>query len=248
VVIGDDNGGSWPLGLSYGANDTVLTVNDIAAHSHTVSGGNTGFTGGTGDTANNFQPSLVMRWLISFFGVYPHPGGSVSFPIIGEMRLIAGPAADGLPNNQWKLLNGALYPIDKETEPLFFLIGTTYGGDGKTNFAVPDLRARVDAAAGPSLTFSSLVGSEVLSISVAQLAAHAHSLLQLRISAIQHFGNGSAQITLEGTVGYTCQVDKSDNLGSWSNLGAVQFMSGTATITDPNPTHLTKRFYKAYIP
>ena len=247
VILGDDNGGSWPLGLPYGANNTVLTVADIAAHTHTLSGGSTGSTGGTGNSANNFQPSLVMRWLISLNGVYPSPGGGVSFPMIGEMRLIAGPNAATLSTNDWKLLNGMLYDTEEQFA-LFTLIGTTYGGDGKATFAVPDLRARLNAATGPSLPFSSLVGSEMLNISVAQLAAHAHSLLQLRISAIQHFSNGSAQLTLEGTVGSSCQVDKSDNLVSWSNLGTVQLMSSTATITDPNPTHATKRFYKAYIP
>ena len=246
VVIGDDNGSFWPLGLPYGSNSVVLTISDMPAHSHTVAGGNTGFTGGTGNTANNYQPSLVVRWLISFDGLFPSAGNGISFPMVGEMRLIAGPSAAGLPSAQWKVLDGALYAIGEE--PLFYLIGSTYGGDGQATFAVPDLRARVDVAASPSLPFSSLVGSDLLSISVAQLAAHTHSLLQLRISAIQHFGNGSAQLTLEGTIGSSCQVDKSDNLGSWSNLGAVQFMSGTATITDPNPTQATKRFYKAYIP
>lgn len=247
VPIGDDGGNFWPLGLMYGSNDIVLSVADIPAHTHTISGGATGPTGGTGNNANNFQPSIVLRWVISFGGFYPVSGGAVSFPMLGEMRLIAGPAADGLPGSQWKLLNGVLYGIGANAD-LFSLIGTTYGGDGQSNFAVPDLRARVDAGASGSLAFSSIVGSPTLNISVAQLAAHAHWLLQLRISAIQHFGNGSAQISLIGTTGETCTVDRSDNLATWSTLGTVQLTGGTGMITDPNPTQIPRRFYKAYFP
>src|SRR5207302_8993482 len=71
VVLGDDNGGSWPRGAQYGANFTILTLPDIAAHTHTIPSGNTDLTGGSGNSANNYQPSLVLRWLIAFSGFYP---------------------------------------------------------------------------------------------------------------------------------------------------------------------------------
>jgi hypothetical protein len=76
----------------------------------------------------------------------------------------------------------------------------------------------------------------------------AHSLLQLQITAIQHFSDGSVQLTLAGTVGSSCQVDKSGDLATWSDLGTVQFTNSRATITDSNSTNALKLFYKAHIP
>src|ERR1700754_2078253 len=86
--IGDDTG-VWTLGLADGVNENVLSASDIAAHAHTIPGGATGVTGGPSGTANNFQPSLVMRWMLSLFGVFPSPGSSIAFPMVGEMRLVA---------------------------------------------------------------------------------------------------------------------------------------------------------------
>jgi hypothetical protein len=84
-----------------------------------------------------------------------------------------------------------------------------------------------------------------LLVSVSQLAAHAH-LVDLRINTIQHFGDGSATITLAGDASTSCQVDKSDDLVTWTSLGTVQFTSTTQTITDPNPAHVLRRFYRTH--
>ena len=244
IVLGDDNGGSWPRGLASGSNDIVLNVADIPAHTHTLAGGNTGSAGGTGNSANNYQPSLVLRPLISLLGSFPSQDGGSDFPCIGEVRLIAGATASGLSTDAWKPLDGTLYP-PSENDPLFNLIGTTYGGDGNQTYAVPDLRARADVSAFFSFPIGALVGSPTLLISVSQLAPHAH-LVDLRITMIQHFGDGSATISLTGDVGTSCQVDKSDDLATWMNLGTVQFTTATQTITDPNPTHVLKRYYRTH--
>jgi len=73
---------------------------------------------------------------------------------------------------------------------------------------VPDLRARADFSAFFSFPVGEQIGSPTLLISVSQLAPHAH-LVDLRITTIQHFGDGSATISLTGAVGSSCQVDKS---------------------------------------
>ena len=246
VVVGDDDS-LWPRGLKYGSNDVVLNIADMRAHTHTVPEGSTGSTGGAGDSANNYQPSLVMRWLLSLYGSFPNPNQGRDFPMVGEMRLVAGVNADGL-GEGWSPLFGQLQSIS-ENETLFQLLGTRYGGDGQDTFALPDLRSRVDVGVnGSSLVLAEFVGSQILTMSILQLSAHAHSLLQLRISAIQHFGDGSVELTLSGTIDNTCQVDKSDDLASWTNLGAVQFNNSSETITDPNPTQTPARFYRAYFP
>ena len=251
LVMGDDAGATWPVGLAHGVNENVLSVSAIPAHTHTITGGNTGSTGGTGATTNNFQPSLVMRWRMSFTGTQPSadPGAPpLTFPMVSEIRIIAGVAADGLPDNTWSTLYGQIIPIAGHIS-LYSVFGQTYGGDGQDNFALPDLTSRVNGGDDENELFlGDAEGSEILFISVAQLAAHAHSLLTLQINGIQHFSDGSAQLTLAGTIGQTCQVDKSDDLATWSNLGPVTFNSATETITDPNPTNAGKRFYMAHIP
>ena len=75
----------------------------------------------------------------------------MSTPYIGEIRMF-GFGTRGAPNG-WQACDGSLLPIS-EFDALFALIGTTYGGDGQTTFAVPDLRGRlpVHQGTGPGLS------------------------------------------------------------------------------------------------
>jgi len=260
--MADDSGISWPRGLAFGSNNTYLSIADMPAHTHTITGGTTGSTGGSGNTANNYQPSLVVRWLISFFGIFPSSTGtfgqdnsvtqadspdqtSTGNPYIGEIRLIGGGTATGLSATAWKLLDGQLYPI-ADNDTLFQLIGTTYGGDGNASFGVPDLRGRLSVAVDSSnLPLGSIVGLPTLQISLSQLASHAH-LVDLGITDIQHFSDGSSTIFLKGMVGSLAKVELSDDGVTWSTLGtAVQLTNGTGSITDPNTAGSTRRFYRA---
>ena len=68
----------------------------------------------------------------------------MSSPFIGEIRMFAGNFAPV----GWAFCNGAIIPID-QNDALFNLIGTTYGGDGQTTFALPDLQSRVPVHVGP---------------------------------------------------------------------------------------------------
>ena len=93
---------------------------------------------------------------------------------IGEIRMFAGNFA---PRN-WAYCNGQLLSIAENTA-LFAIIGTTYGGDGRTNFALPDLRGRVPlhAGSGPGLTnkyLGQMGGYERVTLSVAQIPSHTH--------------------------------------------------------------------------
>jgi len=92
----------------------------------------------------------------------------------GEIRVFAGSFAP----TGWALCHGQMLQI-ADNETLFQLIGTTYGGDGESTFALPDLRGRVaiGQGAGPALTNRSLGdfgGSESVTIAVGQLAPHTH--------------------------------------------------------------------------
>ena len=83
-----------------------------------------------------------LNYLISLTGVFPPRGGNGSFPptdpIMGEMVAFTGASTPA----GWALADGSLLAI-ADNQPLFALLGTTYGGDGQTDFALPDLRGRV---------------------------------------------------------------------------------------------------------
>ena len=101
----------------------------------------------------------------------------MSEPVIAEIRIFAGNFA---PRN-WAFCNGQLLPIAQNTT-LFSLIGTTYGGDGRTTTALPNLqgRAPMHPGRGPGLTTRRLGesgGSETTTLTEAQMPSHTHGLM-----------------------------------------------------------------------
>jgi microcystin-dependent protein len=75
----------------------------------------------------------------------------------------------------WMLCEGQILPIS-EFETLFILIGTTYGGDGESTFALPDLRGRVPVHQGNGFVLAEQGGVEDVTLTVAQIPAHSHPL------------------------------------------------------------------------
>ena len=109
----------------------------------------------------------------------------MAIPYVGEIRLFAGNFAPA----GWMFCNGALMPI-LENETLFQLIGTTYGGDGQNNFALPDLRGRVPIHQGGVATnylIGEMGGSETITLTSAQIPQHNHTL-----KASSALSNGSS--------------------------------------------------------
>lgn len=93
-------------------------------------------------------------------------------PYVGEIRMFAGNFAPA----GWMFCEGELLPIS-EYETLFNLIGTTYGGDGQSTFALPDLRGRVPLHFGNGFTLAETGGVETVTLTVSQIPAHSHPLL-----------------------------------------------------------------------
>lgn len=91
-------------------------------------------------------------------------------PFVGELKLVALNFAP----RGWALCNGQLLPISGN-QALFSLLGTTYGGNGTTNFALPNLRGRIPIGAGSGITQGSLGGEESHVLTLAELAAHSHT-------------------------------------------------------------------------
>src|ERR1051326_978377 len=93
-------------------------------------------------------------------------------PYVGEIRQFAGNFAPA----GWMFCEGQLLPIS-EYETLFNLIGTTYGGDGQSTFALPDLRGRIPVHQGSGFILAETGGAEEITLTVSQIPAHSHPLL-----------------------------------------------------------------------
>src|SRR5215471_5933147 len=93
-------------------------------------------------------------------------------PYVGEIRMFAGNFAPA----GWMFCEGQLLPIS-EYETLFNLIGTTYGGDGQSTFALPDLRGRLPMHFGNGFTLAETGGAEEVTLTVSQIPAHRHPYL-----------------------------------------------------------------------
>jgi microcystin-dependent protein len=92
-------------------------------------------------------------------------------PFLSEIRLMSFVFAP----KGWALCNGQLLPIN-QNQGLFSLLGTTFGGDGRVNFALPDLRGRVPIHVGSGHTLGERGGEQAHTLSIAELPQHAHVL------------------------------------------------------------------------
>ena len=185
------------LGNLIGQEQTTLTVAQLPAHNHTLPGG--GITGTTGGNQpfNNMQPSSVLNYIVATTGIFPSQGGSGSTdePMLGQVALFAG----GFAPSGWAFADGQLLSISQNSA-LFSILGTTYGGNGTTNFALPDLRGRdiIGAGQGPGLanfTLGEVVGTETQTIFTAELAPHDHVIPEPGSLGLTLIGAGLALIS-----------------------------------------------------
>jgi microcystin-dependent protein len=151
VAVGAD--ASLPLGSTAGAASTLLTN----AQTH-------------GTPVSNVQPSLAVNYLIATSGTFPSRSGASSFnstsPVLGQISAFAGTFAPA----GWAFANGQVLSIASNTA-LFSILGTTYGGNGTTTFALPDLDGRTllgTSANGADLV-GDLLGSDSLTLTAANL-------------------------------------------------------------------------------
>ena len=92
-------------------------------------------------------------------------------PFLSEIRIMSF----GFASQGWALCNGQLLPIN-QNQALFSLLGTTFGGNGQTNFALPDLQARTPIHVGSGHTLGERGGEQAQTLSIAELPTHQHTL------------------------------------------------------------------------
>src|SRR5215813_11828638 len=102
----------------------------------------------------------------------------MSTPFLAELRIMSF----GFAPKGWAQCNGQLLPIN-QNQALFSLLGTTFGGDGRVNFALPDNRARVAIHVGSGHTLGERGGEQAHTLSISEIPQHTHGLSGVNANA-----------------------------------------------------------------
>jgi microcystin-dependent protein len=145
-------------------------------------------------------------------------------PFLGEVRLMSFTFAP----KGWALANGQLLPIN-QNQALFSLLGTTFGGDGRVNFALPDLRARVPIHVGSGHTLGERGGEQAHTLSIAELPPHTHVV------------NASGSDSNTNLPGGSVLASAANVYGSAASLISLQ--QATVTNVGGSQTHLNMQPY-----
>jgi microcystin-dependent protein len=109
----------------------------------------------------------------------------MSEPFLSEIKLVSFNFAP----KGWALCNGQFLPIN-QNQALFALLGTTYGGNGQTTFALPNLRGRVPIHMGNGHTLGEAAGSTAVTVNIQQLPTHMHGVQASSTSGDVAFSSG----------------------------------------------------------
>jgi microcystin-dependent protein len=138
-------------------------------------------------------------------------------PYIGEFRMFAGNFAP----SGWMFCEGQLLPIS-EYETLFQLIGTTYGGDGQSTFALPDLRGRIPIHMGNGFTLAETGGVEQVTLTTNQIPAHNHTLRGVSTAANKNSPTGNHLAALGSNFLYIADVVTDSTSATIGQVGGNQ--------------------------
>lgn len=128
-------------------------------------------------------------------------------PFLSEIRLMSF----GFAPRGWALCNGQLLPIN-QNQALFSLLGTTFGGDGRVNFALPDMRGRTPMHVGSGHALGERGGEASHTLSVAELPTHTH---------VEQASSAAASTNQAGTAVTLAQSTGANLYGAASSLAAM---------------------------
>jgi microcystin-dependent protein len=135
-------------------------------------------------------------------------------PFLSEIKMVSF----GFAPKGWALCNGQLLPIN-QNQALFSLMGTTYGGDGRVNFALPNLQARVPAHQGPEIVMGQVGGAPAVTLNINQVN-HGH-LVAATNTPTANTAAGNFPAPAASNI-YGSGVDTSMNAGTIGQAGGSQ--------------------------
>jgi microcystin-dependent protein len=160
---------------------------------------------------------------------------SISDPTLGEVTIFAGTFAP----RGWAYCNGQMMPIAQYTA-LFSLLGTTYGGDGRTTFALPDLRGRFATGAGhgpglPDVRLGESGGQDSVTLTVQNLPAHNHAASLHAESAVGDKPSPQGKMLAGTTANVYADPNPNDNILMSSESITVANTGGNQPVNIQNP-------------
>jgi microcystin-dependent protein len=114
-------------------------------------------------------------------------------PFLSEIRIMSF----GFPPKGWALCDGQLLPIN-QNQALFSLLGTTYGGDGRVNFGLPNLQGKVPIHMGGGHTLGERGGEQGHTLSISEIPAHVHTANASSVNATATIPNNTLDIATGG--------------------------------------------------
>lgn len=146
----------------------------------------------------------------------------MSEPFLSEIKLISF----GFPPKGWALCNGQLLPIN-QNQALFSLLGTTFGGDGRVTFALPNLQGRVPVGVGNGHTLGEVGGEYAHTLSIPEMASHVHPAA-VAATASAATPTSSTVLAQPGKAAYSTTAAGAMAAGSVSTVGGNQPHENTA--------------------
>ena len=138
-------------------------------------------------------------------------------PFLSEIRIMSF----GFPPKGWALCDGQLLPID-QNQGLFSLLGTTYGGDGRGNFGLPNLQGRVPIHMGSGHTLGERGGEQGHKLSISEIPTHTHTLAGTTATTNPHPVPVSAYLAPTASMYGSAVNLTSLNAGSVASVGGSQ--------------------------
>lgn len=149
----------------------------------------------------------------------------MSEPFLGQVMMVGFNFAP----RKWAFCDGQILPIN-QNQSLYSLIGTTYGGDGRTSFALPDMRSRTPFHRGDAFVLGSKTGIESVTLTAAEMPNHTH----------QAIAEDTLATTTDANNAYLAELEDSgprDLYASPTGSGLVNFRSGSISNTGGGQAH-----------
>lgn len=140
----------------------------------------------------------------------------MSEPFLSEIKIVSF----NFPPKGWALCNGQFLPIN-QNQALFALLGTTYGGNGQTTFALPNLRGQVPIHMGSGHTLGEAAGSTAVTVNIQQLPTHLHVLQGTNTNGAVANPNGATLGAVNNMYGAAASLTTL-NPGSVTSIGGSQ--------------------------